>query len=487
MADNTLKAFELGASLYDRAQTQKRMMEQFQQQTAESLLQRQGLELQNKIRDNELANGISERAKFSADLPKIQAWQSAYVQWNAKGDPTQPFPAPPSDLQSATGLKMLGDMSGPVLQSLPMAQNRFIYEKALTSETSALNKEIDFLTENGKGDVVLQYNGGLDPETRKINPEFRKAIFDAAAPLRQEQARMKKLTAIGMAGQRNTKEGLKNLLDSGDITQQEYEQLLPTARTEGGVVAQRANQVLEGLKKQKIVQTDEDEINAKVFLGGPNQGKVPADVSKALTAANRAVVELDDVFKKLNAFESKYGKGSFSEYVGPLDSPIFDLKGRFKGLTSQEQKDARDIHGKIKLVVTDYQNNKYGATLTPSETDNLQKVVSTPARNDYIQVISSFKDNLRSGAENSIWDYRFSPDIPYDIKNRYLEGARQKFGFEQPSAAVSAVGISQEQPLSPQDVFKNIRQTPQGGGLSQPASTQGKTRIRLDAQGNVIQ
>ena len=197
---------------------------------------------------------------------------------------------------------------------------------------------------------------------------------------------------------------------------------------------------MEGLKKQKIVQTDEDEINAKVFLGGPNQGKVPADVSKALTAANRAVVELDDVFKKLNAFESKYGKGSFSEYVGPIDSPIFDLKGRFKGLTSQEQKDARDIHGKIKLVVTDYQNNKYGATLTPSETDNLQKVVSTPARNDYIQVISSFKDNLRSGAENSIWDYRFSPDIPYGIKNRYLEGARQKFGFEQSTTMAPASG-----------------------------------------------
>ncbi len=435
MADQSLQAFQLGASLFDRAQTQQRMMEQFQMQLADQAMRKEHYDIQNQVASNQLATGLAEQKKFSADLPKIQAWQSAYVQWNAKGDPTQPFPAPPSDLQSATGLKMLGDMSGPVLQSLPMAQNRFIYEKALNSETSALNKEIEFLNENGKSDVVLQYNGGLDPQTRKINPEFRKAIFDAAAPLRQEQARMKKLTAIGMAGQRNTKEGLKTLLDSGDITQQEYEQLLPTARTEGGVVAQRANQVLEGLKKQKIVLTDEDEINAKVFLGGPNQGKVPADVSKALTAANRAVVELDDVFKKLNAFESKYGKGSFSEYVGPLDAPIFDLKGRFKGLTSQEQKDARDIHGKIKLVVTDYQNNKYGATLTPSETDNLQKVVSTPARNDYIQVISSFKDNLRSGAENSIWDYRFSPDIPYSIKNRYLEGARQKFGFEQPSAA----------------------------------------------------
>jgi hypothetical protein len=435
--ENQLQAIQLGASLYDRAQTQKRMIDQVNMQLADQQMRKEHYDIQNQVASNQLATGLAEQKKFSADLPRIQAWQSAYVQWNAKGDPTAAFPAPPSDLQSATGLKMLGDMSGPVIQSLPMAQNRFIYEKALTSETSALNKEIDFLTENGKGDVVLQYNGGLDPETRKINPEFRKAIFDAAAPLRQEQARMKKLTTIGMAGQRNTKEGLKTLLDSGDITQQEYEQLLPTARTEGGVVAQRANQVLEGLKKQKIVQTDEDEINAKVFLGGPLQGRVPADVSKALTASNKAVVELDDVFKKLNAFESKYGKGSFSEYVGPLDAPVFNLKGKFKGLTTQEQEDARGIHNKIQLVVTDYQNNKYGATLTPSEERNIEKVVSTPSRNDYIQVISSFKTNLRSGAENSIWEYRFSPDIPYDIKKRYLEGARQKFGFEQAAPAPS--------------------------------------------------
>ena len=457
MADETLQAFQLGANLYDRAQTQSRLMAEMKRSAARSIIDTQGIELQNKIRDNQLTTGLAEQKNFSADLPKIQAWQSAYVQWNAKGDPTAAFPPPPSDLQSATGLKMLGDMSGPVIQSLPMMQNRHYQQVANNKEMESLNSEVKFLTENGKSDIVLQYNSGVDPKTGQINLDARKAIFDAANPLRQEQARMKKLTAIGMAGQRNTKEGLKTLLDSGDITQQEYEQLLPTARTEGGVVAQRANQVLEGLKKQKIVQTDEDEINAKVFLGGPNQGKVPADVSKALTASNKAVVELDDVFKKLNAFESKYGKGSFSEYVGPLDAPVFNLKGKFKGLTTQEQEDARSIHNKIQLVVTDYQNNKYGATLTPSEERNIEKVVSTPSRNDYIQVISSFKTNLRSGAENSIWEYRFSPDIPYDIKKRYLEGARQKFGFEQAAPAAPAAPAT-EQPVSAQDVFKKIRQ-----------------------------
>jgi hypothetical protein len=61
MADQSLQAFQLGASLFDRAQTQARMMEQFQQQTAESLIQRQGMELQNKIRDIALADAIGEQ------------------------------------------------------------------------------------------------------------------------------------------------------------------------------------------------------------------------------------------------------------------------------------------------------------------------------------------------------------------------------------------------------------------------------------------
>ena len=59
--ENQLQAVQLGASLYDRAQTQKRMMEQFQLQSAESLIQRQGMELQNKIRDNALAATIKEQ------------------------------------------------------------------------------------------------------------------------------------------------------------------------------------------------------------------------------------------------------------------------------------------------------------------------------------------------------------------------------------------------------------------------------------------
>jgi hypothetical protein len=440
MADQSLEAFQLGASLYDRAQTQKRMIDQVNMQLADQQMRKEHYDIQNQVASNQLATGLAEQKKFSFDLPKIQAWQSAYVQWNAKGDPTAAFPAPPSDLQSATGLKMLGDMSGPVLQSLPMMQNRHYQQVANNKEMESLNSEVKFLTENGKSDIVLQYNSGVDPKTGQINLDARKAIFDAANPLRQEQARMKKLTAIGMAGQRNTKEGLKTLLDSGDITQQEYEQLLPTARTEGGVVAQRAEKVIKEFKNQGLIKNDSDESEATAYLMGAEQGRTPAPVIKSLNAANSAVIELDNAFKKLEDFEKKYGKGSFNEYVGPLDSPIFDLKGRFKTLTSQEQQDARAVHTKIQMVISDYRNQKFGQTLTDPEITSLEKVVSSPSRNDYTQVISTFRDNLRSGAENTIWDYRFSPSIPAGIKNRYLPGARQKFEFQQATPAAPAAG-----------------------------------------------
>ena len=415
-------------------------MDQVNMQLADQQMRKEHYDIQNQVASNQLATGLAEQKKFSFDLPKIQAWQSAYVQWNAKGDPTAAFPAPPTDLQSATGLKMLGDMSGPVIQSLPMAQNRFLLEKANASQMAVLNKEIDFLNENGKSDIPLQYNGGLDPKTQQINPEFRAAIFAAAAPLRQEQAKLKNLTAIGLAGQRNTKEGLKDLLDSGGITQQLYEQLLPTARTEGGVVAQRAEKVIKEFKNQGLIKNDSDESEATAYLMGAEQGKTPAPVIKSLNAANSAVIELDNAFKKLEDFEKKYGKGSFNEYVGPLDSPIFDLKGRFKTLTPQEQQDAKAVHTKIQMVISDYRNQKFGQTLTDPEITSLEKVVSSPSRNDYTQVISTFRDNLRSGAENTIWDYRFSPSIPAGIKNRYLPGARQKFEFQQAAPAAPAAG-----------------------------------------------
>ena len=61
MADETLQAFQLGASLYDRAQTQRRMMEQLQVQTADQLMRQRQADLQNKIQSNAYSQALQEQ------------------------------------------------------------------------------------------------------------------------------------------------------------------------------------------------------------------------------------------------------------------------------------------------------------------------------------------------------------------------------------------------------------------------------------------
>jgi hypothetical protein len=453
MADETLKAFELGASLYDRAQTQKRAMEQFQMQLADQQMRKEHYDIQNQVAANQLSRGLEEQQKFSIDLPKIQKWQSAYVQWNAKGDPTLPFPAPPSDLQSATGLKMLGDMSGPVLQSLPMAQNQYLLKKAHDSQMESLNKEIQFLNDNGKSDIPLQYNGGLDPKTQQINPEFRKAIFDAAAPIRQKQARLKELSTTGIAGQRNTREGLKAQLDSGIITPQEYEELLPTARTEGGVAEQRTQKNIKDLVDEGLLDPNNKADVATASRAIRSNLKTPTKVVDSVTAADSATYQLDNAFQKINAFNARYGANAFNEYVGPVDEPIFRAEGKFKGLTSAEKQTARTIQQQIAQVVQDYRRGVFGQTLQPNEQKNMDEIVGTTSGNDYLVLVGGFNDNLKRGLKRTISNYKFNADIPIDVKRThapeiFVSGQRQDGQSLPPD----------EQPVSPQDVFKNIRQ-----------------------------
>ena len=96
MADQSLQAFQLGASLFDRAQTQKRMMEQMQLQSAESVLQRQGLELQNKIRDITLADAIGEQKSQVEEFDAFSTLGKQVSDYLNNPKPDAKFPVVPA-------------------------------------------------------------------------------------------------------------------------------------------------------------------------------------------------------------------------------------------------------------------------------------------------------------------------------------------------------------------------------------------------------
>jgi hypothetical protein len=72
MADQSLQAFQLGASLFDRAQTQKRMMEQFQMQTADQIMRQRQADLQNKIQSKAYADALTESEAQNQEYEAFQ-------------------------------------------------------------------------------------------------------------------------------------------------------------------------------------------------------------------------------------------------------------------------------------------------------------------------------------------------------------------------------------------------------------------------------
>ena len=78
MADEFLQAFNIGASLYDRAQTQKRMTEQLQLQTAQQVMQQRSADLQNKIQQNAFGEAMKEQEAQVNELDLYQKFNNDY-------------------------------------------------------------------------------------------------------------------------------------------------------------------------------------------------------------------------------------------------------------------------------------------------------------------------------------------------------------------------------------------------------------------------
>ena len=170
--ENQLQAIQLGASLYDRAQTQKRMMEQLQVQTAESLLQRQGMELQNKIREDTLAESIGER-KAQVDeyntFSTLGKQVSDYLN-NPKKDAVFPvIPAFKSKTYRTEADKMLNNLEKYSARAELLKARERAETTSNTLKASTINKAID-----AGAWIGFNEDGSPNIDVPKMNAYFEK-------------------------------------------------------------------------------------------------------------------------------------------------------------------------------------------------------------------------------------------------------------------------------------------------------------------------
>ena len=269
MADETLQAFQLGASLYDRAQTQKRMMEQLQVQTAESLLQRQGMELQNKIRDITLADTIEERQAQVDEFKTFSDLGKQVGSYLDNPESTAKFPVIPafkSKQYRTEADKMLNNLEKYSARAKLLKATSRAEAQADAIAASTLNDAMQF------GAIKRDANGKLDIDVDLLNQrsyEFKQA----------QQA--------------NVNARSTSLLTKLDIDKDKLKALIANNASDADIA--RARLAVDKSFKEARVQLDREELDVKK-LSGEEQRKINRekfDFTKGIQIQKLKLQELD--------------------------------------------------------------------------------------------------------------------------------------------------------------------------------------------------
>ena len=447
MADQSLEAFQLGASLYDRAQTQKRMMDQVNMQLADQQMRKEHYDIQNQVASNQLATGLAEQKKFSADLPRIQAWQSEYVQWNAKGDPTAAFPAPPTDLQSATGLKMLGDMSGPVIQSLPMAQNRWYAQNAYNDQMNAMNENVKILRSKGQFDLINQYNAGVDPKTGRINTEAVKAFAVAALPFIQETEALTNMQPDLKAEFIKLPKDGKTISERINIASSNLEAkklAAPTAVTRNTEYIIKAKTEAAAAAGAPLSETKIKNLRNDLSQAGGKVRPLDPSISKKINNDFAVVEAVDSVLDNISDFE-KSNNVDFTGYLGIIPTTVDGIKSRIAKETDPKKLEALGFISNFYGLLNEVGTTTSGLTVTLQEGKRIEGEIGSRLDKNSLVKLKAFRNRREEGLRGVI-----QRNMDRDLPSFAEEWVQTPFGTSSTSLYKFPTRAGQQQPQAGQ-------------------------------------
>ena len=346
--ENQLQAIQLGASLFDRAQTQKRMMEQLQVQTAESLLQRQGMELQNKIREDALAESIGER-KAQVDeyntFSTLGKQVSDYLN-NPKKDAVFPVvPAFKSKTYRTEADKMLNNLEKYSARAELLKARERAETTSNTLKASTINKAID-----AGAWIGFNEDGSPNIDVPKMNAYFEKV---GTSKIGQTEAKTTSLIGNLEVAKNNLNRLIKEGADKNSIAEATLNYKKALAE-ETASLNEKKFDLTEGIQLEKLALE-------KIRVGQLGK-RTDAYVQKILQPAKAGEIKLNAVDDRLvkkaaDDIANKQGISDAIEYeIGVLDDSSIDeyvkrasAQNILKILNSAEGKDAVGVEESKRL------------------------------------------------------------------------------------------------------------------------------------------
>ena len=377
MADQSLEAFQLGASLYDRAQTQKRMMEQLQMQTADQLMRQRQADLQNKIQSNAYAQALSEQDAQSAEYDTFQKFNEEVGTYFNDPELTSPMPALPRFRS-----KLFNQQATQAYQGLQQYSPR---AKIIKAREQFEKTRADTIKEMQDQNIDV-----FNPQTGEVNEE----VYQKNAPaIRQQMSERKTIKDLGTEISEEVFQLDKTI---------PLDQRIRTART--NVEARRAERINPSERLKIDIAASSIE-NWKTLFGTPDkatesdirgnvlsnqwsypEGRAADKISGDYETAQQSATLIDE----LNKFEKTYGKNKIQNYVGIIDGNLEELLKRAKTAKTEEERNAYSLLQRFQKTFNDKAFATSGKAVTQSEGTRLKAEIGDIKSNNFVNDVNNF-------------------------------------------------------------------------------------------------
>jgi hypothetical protein len=443
MADETLKAFELGASLYDRAQTQKRMMEQLQVQTAQQVMQQRQSDLQNKIQSNAYAQALAEQEAQVSEFDTFQAFNNDVSNFLNSQEVGAKMPAMPRFKSKIFNQEAIKAISGLEQYS---ARAELIKQQA---KTAAFTDQIE---------------ATRIADARKYNaltrtPEGKYIIDDALiSKKRIEEEQLGKSSKLGSIARLGT-QAVQSLIDTGQIPQEIAAQSLLAAqsfeKSKTGAVGKNTDLFIEAAKAkaaasgQELTPVKEAELR-QTFIGGGGRLK-PLEAKTATKLEDEfAVMEtIDSLQDGIAAFEKQYPGKKFTDFLGAIPATEVKIRSLIQTEKDPMKQEALGLLADFMGVVNRTARTTSGLNVTESEGKRIAQEIGGSFDKNSLIKLDRFRNRIERSARGTI-----GRNIDKALPSFYERWSTTPFGTRT-TAAYSAPGVSFQSSTQSTDSMSN--------------------------------
>ena len=445
MADQSLQAFQLGASLFDRAQTQQRMMEQLQMQAADQVMRQRQYDLQNKIQSNAYAQALAEQEAQNAEYDTFQNFNQQVADF----------------LNNAT--------EGAAMPALPRFRSKQFNQEAtrLINGLEPYSARSELIKKQAKlAAFTDQLEAKRIDDARKYNaltrtPDGKYVIDDALiAQKRAEEEQLGRASKLGGFA-RLGKATVQSMIDAGQIPQEIQDQALLAAesgeKAKQGAVAKNTDLFIEAAKAkakaagQELAPAKEAELR-QTFIGGGGRLK-PLEAKTATKLEDEfAVMEtIDSLQDGIAEFEKQYPGKKFTDFLGAIPTTEIKIRSLIETEKDPMRRDALGLLADFMGVVNRTARTTSGLNVTESEGKRIAQEIGGSFDKNSLIKLDQFRKRIERSARGTI-----SRNIDKSLPSFYERWSTTPFGTRT-TAAYSAPGVS----------FQSASQSPESMSLEE--------------------